>query len=335
MTTPQITFMYLVLSVLAVGGCASHQAHERAIEELETLKQERRELTSSVLALQETMGATAKSGKVSLTAFSSEPLQYEQLSQTLQQVRADLEGQYENFSKIRGERETLLKEAEDMEMRLAKIVEQSSSQAALLKQQDDERVRLIQQLQNLKTETDQIRETKESEAAQLAQIQQERQSIEGEIGQVANTFKQQIGEDLRVQQEKDRLVLTVLGKVLFESGKAQLTSLGLDVMSQIGEVLSKFPNKHIHVEGHTDTRPIFGKLQQIYQTNWELSTARATTVVRFLIDKTGLDSGHFLAAGYADTHPVAPNETEEGRSRNRRVEIVLYPKDMFSAVAEP
>ena len=184
-------------------------------------------------------------------------------------------------------------------------------------------------------QTREIREAKDKETMQLAQIKQERESIEGEIGQVANTFQQQVGKDLRIQQEKDRLVLTVLGKVLFESGKAQLTPLGLDVMSQIGDVLSKLPNKDIHVEGHTDTRPIFGKLQEKYRTNWELSTARATTVVRFLIDKTGMDPKHFVAAGYADTHPVAANETEEGRSRNRRVELVLYPKAVFSLDTKP
>ena len=193
----------------------------------------------------------------------------------------------------------------------------------------------MQQVQELKIETDKTREAKEREAAQLAQIQRERQAIEGDIGQVANTFKQQIGEDLQIQQQKDRLVLTVLGKVLFESGKAQLTPLGLEVMSQIGEVLSKFPNKYIHVEGHTDTRPIIGKLQEKYQTNWELSTARATTVVRFLIEKTKLSTDHFVAAGYADTHPVGTNNTEEGRSRNRRVEIVLYPQAGFSTVTAP
>jgi chemotaxis protein MotB len=74
--------------------------------------------------------------------------------------------------------------------------------------------------------------------------------------------------------------------------------------------------------------PISSKLQSRFKTNWELSTARATVVVRHLIDRGGVDRQHISAVGYADTHPLAPNDSEVGRSSNRRIEIVLYPKDL-------
>jgi chemotaxis protein MotB len=74
--------------------------------------------------------------------------------------------------------------------------------------------------------------------------------------------------------------------------------------------------------------PISVKLQERFKTNWELSTARATTVVRYLIDHGGVDRQSLSAAGYAETHPIASNDTDEGRSSNRRIEIVLYPKDL-------
>ena len=129
-----------------------------------------------------------------------------------------------------------------------------------------------------------------------------------------------------VTQHQDRLVLTMLGQVLFESGEANLTPLGLDIMKQVGEVLATLPNKNIQVEGHTDNNPIYGRLQQRYPTNWELSTARATTVLRYLIEQTGMDPQEFAATGYADTRPAVPNDSEEGQAKNRRVEIVLYPE---------
>jgi chemotaxis protein MotB len=80
--------------------------------------------------------------------------------------------------------------------------------------------------------------------------------------------------------------------------------------------------------------PISTKLQDRFQTNWELSTARATTVVRYLIDQGGVDREQLSAVGYADTRPVATNETDEGRSSNRRIEIVLYPKDLTQIVGQ-
>jgi chemotaxis protein MotB len=100
------------------------------------------------------------------------------------------------------------------------------------------------------------------------------------------------------------------------------------VLKQVGDILKTVADKQIRIEGHTDNVPISAKLQSRYKTNWELSTARATTVVRYLIDQGNVDRQHLSAVGYADTQPVAPNDTDEGRSANRRIEIVLYPKDL-------
>ena len=79
--------------------------------------------------------------------------------------------------------------------------------------------------------------------------------------------------------------------------------------------------------------PIGGALAQRYASNWELSTARATTVVRFLQDKGGIDPKRLIAAGYGDVHPVAPNDTEQHRAQNRRIEIALIAEETASAPA--
>ena len=102
----------------------------------------------------------------------------------------------------------------------------------------------------------------------------------------------------------------------------------------IADVLNKITDKQIRIEGHTDNVPISSKLQDRFKTNWELSTARATTVVRYLIDHGGVDRQYLSAVGYADTHPLASNDTEEGRSSNRRIDIVLYPKDLKEIAGE-
>ncbi len=82
---------------------------------------------------------------------------------------------------------------------------------------------------------------------------------------------------------------------------------------------------HIYVEGHTDDRDISGALAERFPSNWELSTARATRVVRLLAADSGIDPERLTASGYAEHRPVASNETEEGRAANRRIEIRVTP----------
>jgi len=94
---------------------------------------------------------------------------------------------------------------------------------------------------------------------------------------------------------------------------------------KVGAALKAIQDKAIRVEGHTDNVPIATSLQDRFASNWELSTARATAVVRYLQDKAGIAPDHLIAAGYGEFRPIAPNTTPEGRTQNRRIEIVLVP----------
>ena len=128
-----------------------------------------------------------------------------------------------------------------------------------------------------------------------------------------------LGDTVKFRLESRGLVVTIVtDKVLFDPGQADLRPEGREVMDKIAGALGKLPNK-ISVEGHTDNTPISGR----YPSNWELSTARATTVLRDLIERHGIDTGRLQAAGYADQRPVASNATPEGRAANRRVELVV------------
>ena len=123
-----------------------------------------------------------------------------------------------------------------------------------------------------------------------------------------------------------------MDRVLFDSGQAQVKPAGLKVLKQVSDILKKVTDKQIRIEGHTDNVPIGVKLKEKFPTNWELSTARATSVVRYLIEEGGVDRMTLAAGGYADTRAVEPNDTEGGRTANRRIEIVLYPKDLADMV---
>jgi chemotaxis protein MotB len=116
------------------------------------------------------------------------------------------------------------------------------------------------------------------------------------------------------------LVIRLLtDKVLFDSGQAELKPQSGPLLTQVSHVLRLAPGHDVMVEGHTDSVPIRGS---VYPTNWELSTARASRVVRFLVEH-GATTLRMGASGYAAIHPISSNTTPAGRSRNRRVEIVL------------
>jgi len=129
----------------------------------------------------------------------------------------------------------------------------------------------------------------------------------------------ELGSEVEVVVNKRSVSLRVNSEILFGTGQADLSPHGLTVLKRLAEVLSQ-GGYDIVVEGHTDSVPVRNKGR--YPSNWELSTARAGSVVRYL-QASGIDKTHLRAVGYADTRPLASNKAAEGRARNRRVELVI------------
>ncbi|WP_188456514.1 flagellar motor protein MotS [Virgibacillus oceani] len=119
------------------------------------------------------------------------------------------------------------------------------------------------------------------------------------------------------------VVLVLQELILFDPGEANILEKGEPFLNKIGSLLSKIPNK-VKVEGHTDSKPMKSFR---YPSNWELSGARASSVVRYLVNKNGFDESRFTIVGYSDTKPLVPNDSPENMSKNRRVEIVILEKD--------
>ncbi|MBT2710317.1 flagellar motor protein MotB [Pseudomonas sp. ISL-84] len=135
------------------------------------------------------------------------------------------------------------------------------------------------------------------------------------------TFLDQNGlEDVIVANRTERGVVLVLQEqVLFESGEASLIDRSYLFLDKVGTVLASMPNL-VKVEGHTDNRPI---TTYRYPSNWELSAARASTVIRYLTENHNLENRRFIAVGYGETRPVVPNSGPENWEKNRRVEIII------------
>jgi chemotaxis protein MotB len=110
-------------------------------------------------------------------------------------------------------------------------------------------------------------------------------------------------------------------RMLFDPASAALKTSGEKALDVVAERLKKYDNRRIHVEGHTDNLPI---ATAIFPSNWELSAARASSVVRYFIGRHAFNPAAMVAVGYADTQPVSSNKTPEGRTENRRVDIILY-----------
>ena len=127
--------------------------------------------------------------------------------------------------------------------------------------------------------------------------------------------------------EERGLVVSISDSLFFDSGKADIRPEVIAKLVEIGKILNKMGN-YIRVEGHTDSVPINGG---VFKSNWELSSARATTVVELLIDKSGISPKMIGAAEYGENRPIASNSTEAGRSKNRRVDIVIL-NSKFNAV---
>ena len=168
----------------------------------------------------------------------------------------------------------------------------------------------------------------------ITQLKSELGELERAKAELEDRFKNEIGaKQVKVEMQDKGLVITFVAEVLFDSGKDKLRSEALDKLNIVSHVLnSTVKDLSIGVEGHTDNVPI--KFSG-WKSNWELSAARAVSVLHYLIDSQGIDPKRVSATGYGEYHPVDTNDTKEGRQKNRRVEIVILPKTTKEKNQEP
>lgn len=133
-----------------------------------------------------------------------------------------------------------------------------------------------------------------------------------------------LGDAVNIELTERGVAVRFADRVLFDLGQADIKPEAKNALGQLADMLVTIPN-HVRVEGHTDDLPIHNER---FPSNWELSTARATTVLRYLIEEHGLAADTLSAAGYGEYRPLASNDTAENRARNRRVDIVLLRLDL-------
>jgi chemotaxis protein MotB len=206
---------------------------------------------------------------------------------------------------------------------------------------------LQEQVQSLQSQRSALEVQKTSLEQQQADLRRQVDALEQQRTQLLSASRQTQSQydalvrnlteevrkgELQVRQYKDMLTVDVAEQMFFDSGRANLKDTGKSVLKKVGEALKGYEDKVIRVVGHTDNVPITKSLRKVFPSNWELSVARATTVVRYL-QETGIPPERMVASGRAEYQPIASNDSAEGRRKNRRIEITLIDRNLVQEAA--
>jgi len=207
-----------------------------------------------------------------------------------------------------------------------------AKEVLLAERQTNEMAALRAELEANNQEKAKLGQTLELKEDDLARMKRELAESSKTHRDLVEGLRKEISEgNVKITQIKGRLSVEIVDKILFPSGSDQITPEGTGVLKKVSDVLKNVKEHDTRIEGHTDNVPIGPRLKDKFPTNWELSTARSTQVVRFLTDQ-GLPPENVQAAGFSMYRPVDTNETPEGKQRNRRIEIVLFPRDISRIV---
>lgn len=315
--------------LLLAGGCTVMEStHVKKVQEAESLAKQLSDLQKRHKELQDE-NATLKTRE-------------ERLKLELHNTSSERDRLKSELAYVTGARDKAIEDARELDKVLQSKSDTLSQMIGELRRKtadlDAENGRLKQQVAAL----EKARDEKAREAAELKganeklrqDLSAERKEKEEKVQTVSSTYESLLqkmkGEiakgEVTISELKGKLTLNMVDSILFDSGKAEVKAEGREVLEKVISILKDVRDKAIRIEGHTDNVQIVGALAQKYPTNWELSAARAINVTRHL-QKEGIDPGILAAVAYGDTRPVASNETPEGKAKNRRIEIILVPKD--------
>jgi chemotaxis protein MotB len=269
-----------------------------------------------------------------LAALRSEQARLQGMKEVLDKQVITLQGERNDLEKARTE---LKLKNLSLEREVARLKEDNTELEKILRAKEDT---LSKNIINLRAQISELEKENEDLKQGIDRLQSEAETLERQRQEEMNEMKStydDLLEGMKSEIEKGKITITqlkgklkvnMLDEILFDSGKTTIKPEGVEVLERVGEILLNVKDRAINVEGYTDNVPIGPELARRYPTNWELSAARATNVARYLQEKIGIDPTLLSATGYGEYQPVASNEDEEGRARNRRIEIVLVPMEI-------
>jgi chemotaxis protein MotB len=285
----------------------------------------------------------AASSLLLLSCVSSKKFKTAQAEiQSLQSKQAQLQGDLNNCNDAKAELGRQKTTLEGDNASLNNKISDLNKQIDFLKANNTSALRQLEDLSVISaSQAESIRKSMENIGAKDAYIQTLQQqmahkdslnmalvmNLKGAVGNMDD-------EDINIKVDKGVVYIDISDKLLFKSGKYEVTSQAKTVLGKVAAVLKNQPDIEFMVEGHTDNVPYVGG--GVLADNWDLSVKRATTIVKMLQKQYGLDPAKMAAAGRGEYKPVADNSTKEGKAANRRTRIVILPQlDQFFKLLEP
>lgn len=293
-------YCYAVVLILLSTGCGvSKQVHQAALDEVKSK-------TTQIEGLKQELEKTRE--------------EIDRLKKELEKVTTAKD---DEISSLKKELEILSKKADETSKEIERPKREEAASSGGEKVRDEDYVKLTQKVEELSKEKDFLAR----EFERFKKYADEEQEINKKIDAAYDTISKELGSEIGkgvIGASKGRGRLSISFS-LFDSGDASVNKRGALVLNKIGRVLKNLSKMEVRVEGHTDSAGIGPKIRNRYPSNWELSTARATNIVKYLREKAGIDPKLLSASGLAKYRPVSDNKTEKQRGKNRRVEIVLIP----------
>jgi len=255
---------------------------------------------------------------------------------SLQQTNVETEGRLsaaekENvglkaeMSKLLADFQTLSAERDRIKTEKDRLSETLGLKEAQLTESASALSRTVTEVAVLKQEKEKLKQKKAMEVSELKQS----------YDRLVTGMKQQIQEgQIEITQLKGKLSLRMVNKILFDSGEATVKAEGKKILDEVANALNNITGSSILIAGHTDNVAISPRLVDKFPTNWELSTMRATNVVRYLESTGKIEPTLLGVAGFSKYRPVASNDEPEGRAKNRRIEITLLPIELVEQEGE-
>jgi len=195
------------------------------------------------------------------------------------------------------------------------LAQLESKQKALATEQD--------RLNKLKAELEANSKRLNELEAYIAAKDASMKKLKETLSKALNAFE---GKGLTVEQKNGKVYVSMENKLLFQTGSWAVGTEGRKAVVEVGKVLAQNPDISVLIEGHTDNDKILGNIGGGIESNWDLSTKRATAIVNILAENSGIQKKNLTAAGRGEFAPIMSNDTSEGKAKNRRIEIILTPK---------
>jgi len=304
----------LGLAILSLStSCVSKKIYQDLENKFADLKKERNALADENEGLK-TNNSTLQSD---LNKYKTEA---EKLKAERDKLAADYAATKKNLDNLKSSYAALEKNSNDaLESNMKKnrelLAELESKQKALNAEQE----RLNKLKADLQASSDRLTELEKMIADKEAAMKK----LKDTLSKALNAFE---GKGLTVEQRNGKVYVSMENKLLFESGSWTVGTEGKKAVKALGDVLAQNPEISVLIEGHTDNDKITGTIGGGVESNWDLSTKRATAIVNILSENKGIDKKNLTAAGRGEFSPIADNATAEGKAKNRRIEIILTPK---------